>query len=235
MKTIIYKRLSGLITMLFACSLLCPAQVSLFFESSATGYPINYTFSTGDIVHFTAGKNTGTSNTCEGSEAGVVRPNRIQDTTPTLELKSTSASSIIIYGKSSSSSHREVHKVETATALDGTYTDITSSLTITNAMRYANCGKITIEGLSLSKGSFVKIYITTDDGVTAASTNISEFYITPDTSTGIDIEKKSPKNIVDKRYYNLTGIEVEENATGIVIEKVTYEDGSVGVTKVIEK
>ncbi len=44
----------------------------------------------------------------------------------------------------------------------------------------------------------------------------------------------SGKTIVSVKYYNLAGIEVSESAKGIVIAKITYEDGSVSTSKVVK-
>jgi len=231
-----FKRLfTTAFTMLFVSGLACTAQTSLCFDTPVSGYPLNYTFTSGDIMYFSKGLNTNAGATCEGSEAGVTRAYRIQDHTFTLQLVSTSASSIVIYGKSSSQATiREVTKVESASDIDGIYTDITESVTITNNIRYANCGLITIDGLNLGKGSFVKIYITLPDGTTQAGTNISEIFVTPLTSTGIDTENTISKTVVSKKQYSITGQEANESATGIIIEKEIYDDGSSVVRKVIK-
>ncbi len=42
------------------------------------------------------------------------------------------------------------------------------------------------------------------------------------------------KAIVSVKYYNLTGIEVNENVKGIIIVKTIYEDGSVSTSKVLK-
>lgn len=221
--------------MLLTSGFVCTSQTSLCFDTPATGYPLSYTFASGDIMHFSKGINTNTGATCEGSTEGVVRTNRVQDHTFTLQLESTSASSIVIYGKSSSAATvREVKKVESASAIDGTYTDITESLTITNNIRYANCGSITINGLNLSKGSFVKIYITLPDGVTQAGTNISEFLITPTFQTGISSSDAGTKTVVSEKTYSITGQEVDESANGIILKKEIYDDGTSTVRKIVK-
>jgi len=236
MKQFNFKRLLAIAFVIaFTSAFLSMAQTSLCFDTPASGYPVNYTFASDDIMHFSKGLNTNAGATCEGSDEGVVRSYRIQDHTFTLQLVSTSASSIVIYGKSSSSATvREVKKVETSTTLDGEYTDITESLSITNNIRYANCGSITINGLALDKNSFVKIYITLPDGTTPAGTNISEVYINPMAITNIHPENTSDKTVVSKKLYSITGQQVDETSEGIIIEKEIYDDGSLNVRKIIK-
>lgn len=214
------------------------SQTSLYFTEQTSGYPSDYTFSTGDVIYFSKGLNTNSGKTCEGSD-GFLRDYRIQDSYFILQLVSTSLDSISLYGVGSSDKARNFSKIEIATeSKDGPWTDITNSVNVGNPMQYNSCGRnLTAWGINASKGSFVRFSITlTSDNTTLAPTNISELLLFPvkaGPSTIVD-DIHANKNIKGKKYYSLMGVEVDETTTGFVIEKVIYEDGTSMQVKVFK-
>lgn len=209
---------------------------SLVFDKALSGYPASYTFSSGDVVHFSQGRNTSTSGICSGSE-DVVLSNRIQEHTFVLEAKSTTVSTLTIYGKSTSTSDRIIGKVETSTTKEGIYTDITPSASIANSMRYGNCGSLRISNLNIPKNTFIKVQITLPDGTTNASTNISEIFIESLSETSViqsmynkDVEKTEAK----RYYYTVLGSPANKSNSKLVLEKIIYTDGSSQVNKIIK-
>jgi len=213
-------------------------SASLIFENALSGYPSNYTFSTGDIMYFSQGRNSSTSGICAGSE-GIVLSNRVQEHTFILELRSKPVSTITIYGKSSSTAERVINKIEISSSKEGNYTDITQSVDISNSMRYGNCGTLKVSNLNIQKNTFVKIHITLPDGVTSAPTNISEIQIEPALGTSLRVanieDYKTTKTEQKRNYYNILGSPVHKSATGVVIEKIIYTDGSCQVNKIIKQ
>lgn len=211
------------------------SQTSLWFETAFTGYPTSYNFKTGDILYLSQGRNSSSSGTCEGSVLGTIRPNRVQDHTFIIELRSTSLQSIAIYGKSSSSTDRILHKIEVGESLNGSFTDITSSASIVNLMQDGNCGRLLANGLDIPVGSFVRFAITLSDGATLAPTNVSEFLISGIKLTDSISPVTANKSIVGKHYYSVLGSKITNiNLVkgGVLIEKIVYSDGSESTIKV---
>ena len=142
-------------------------------------------FSTTDVLYAVdaATMSTSTSNVIFAS------PNnyRVQLKTIVLELKSTSASAIKVYGMSSgSTSTRTIFQVSVADTYAGTYTlldDVTLSGTkITSNIvgQSTSACESAITGLNIPIGKFVKIsFCTSNTGGGTQNVNISGFDITP--------------------------------------------------------
>jgi len=142
-------------------------------------------FSTTDVLYAVdaATMSTSTSNVVFPS------PNnyRVQLKTIVLELKSTSASAIKVYGMSSgSSSTRSIYQVSVADSYAGTYTllddctlpgtKITSNIT----GQSVSTSESVVTGLNIAQGKFVKIsFCTSNTSTTTQNVNISGFDITP--------------------------------------------------------
>ena len=111
-----------------------------------------------------------------------------------LELKSTSASAITVWGESSgSTSTRTIFQVSVADSYAGTYTllddvtlsgtKITSNISGQPAAPDATNSKSSVTGLSIPKGKFVKIsFCTGTSGGATQNLNLSGFDITPGAS-----------------------------------------------------
>lgn len=212
------------------------AQTSCYFSSQTAGYPICYTFESGDIMHFSTGKNTNAKDLCPGS-TGVDRSYRIQENSFILELKSASLDSISIYGKGSSDKERNFSKIEIAQSLEGPFTDITNQVQIGPSMRYLSCGRnLTAWNINAAQNSFVKFTVTlVSDLTTPANVNISELLLfSKDESTGVTDIYMSDKPVRYKKYYTILGEEVIENSEGLLIEKFFYEDGTTMSFKVLK-
>lgn len=220
----------GVIEGLIAANGLNYDRTSMCFTNATTGYPQSYTFTSGDVIHYTVGMNTNATYTCAGS-TGEVRPYRIRDYAFIVELKSTSMDSIVIYGRSTSDTERIINKIEVASAKDGVYTDITNNTSIVNSMKSGNCGTLHAGKLNIPVGTFVRFTITLPDNVTPAHTFISELLVfgvsDNGQSTSVPESIIQDKPIKSKQYYNLNGVEVTQPTIGFFIEKITYIDGSI--------
>ncbi|MEI8273691.1 MAG: hypothetical protein WCG08_13805 [Paludibacter sp.] len=151
-----------------------------------------YTFSTTDVLYAVDAA------TMSGSTSNTVFPSpnnaRVQLKTIVLELKSTSASAITVWGESSgSTSTRTIFQVSVADSYAGTYTllddvtlagtKITSNITGQPTAPDATNSKSTVTGLNIPKGKFVKIsFCTGTSGGATQNINISGFDITPGAS-----------------------------------------------------
>lgn len=215
------------------------AQTACFFSTQTSGYPTSFVFDSGDKMYIATGKNTNASNTCPGS-TGETRPYRLQENTFVLELVSTSLDSISIYGNAGSTNERNFSKIEVSTeSKDGPFTEITSQALIGNAAKYSSCGRnLTAGNLNVLRDSFVKFTITlTSDGTTPANYYISELLLFPidngpSTSTSNTL---SSKQELSRKYYSMTGQEIDKYAKGFVFEKIIYEDGSILTYKTFKK
>lgn len=229
----------SIIIILFAFSANNMAQTSLYFESAATTSPKKYTFSSGDALYLYQGRNTSTSSVCPGYN-DAVRTYRVQEHTFILELVSTTMDSISVYGVGSSDKERNFSKIEISSeSKDGPFTDITNQVEIGPSMRYLSCGRnLTAWNLNAPLNSFVKFTVTlVSDGTTVAPTNISEFTLFPingGPTTSVPEGVTAGKTIKERKYYSLTGLEVEKHAKGLMIEHIIYEDGSVKSVKVFK-
>lgn len=229
----------SIIIILFAFSANNMAQTSLYFESAATTSPKKYTFSSGDALYLYQGRNTSTSSVCPGYN-DAVRTYRVQEHTFILELVSTTMDSISVYGVGSSDKERNFSKIEISSeSKDGPFTDITNQVEIGTSMRYLSCGRnLTAWNLNAPLNSFVKFTVTlVSDGTTVAPTNISEFTLFPVNSGPISHlgDVAAGKVLKSKKYYSLTGLEVEEQTRGFIIEKTIFEDGSIKSAKVFRQ
>lgn len=133
------------------------AQISLIFDKAipSSAKVRSYRFESGDVIYFPDQRNTGNNNPCNS------RTNWVRLNSFTLELKSTSASSLVIYGKSGATTERTVIKVETSNKRNGTYTDITENTTIESGIYGSSCGEIILSGLNVRKGDFLRITFST--------------------------------------------------------------------------
>ncbi len=223
------------------------SETNLFFPNAVTGYPSKYSFNTGDNMYLSQGRNSSTSNVCPGKN-GVSRTYRVQEHTFVLELNSTSMDSICIYGCGTSNNARNITKVEISdVSKDGPFTNITNSVSIGSSVNSTSCGNnLRVGNINAERGSYVKFTISlTNDTTTRASVNISELLIFPiivQTSgqqqvvsrnlTDNNIIINSNKAIKLKDYYTIMGLEANEKTKGLIIEKVTFEDGSILTNKV---
>lgn len=152
------------------------STLSLVFDNPLTDYVTFYEYPSGDVIYFSQGRNSSTSDVCEGSE-GSSLTNRVQEHSFTIEAKSSPIFGLSIYGKSSSNAERIINKIEISDTKEGEYTDITESAEVTNSMLHGDCGILSAKNLDISKGMFVRISITLPDQTTSAPTNISEILI----------------------------------------------------------
>jgi hypothetical protein len=163
-------------------------DVQLRFSSKPSSVS-SYTFSsTTDVIYAVD------PTTFSGNNSNTVFPApyniRIQVKVIILELKSTSASAIKVYGMSSgSTSNRTIYQVSVSDTKDGTYTlvdDVTSPTTkIISDIVGQDINHCTsyVSGLNISKGKFVKIsFCTSSTSTTLQNVNVSGFDITPITS-----------------------------------------------------
>lgn len=182
--------------LLFNASVLQAADVLLRLNPKPGSTVASYAFSTTDVLYAID------ATTMSGSTSNTVFPSpnnaRVQLKTIVLELKSTSASAITVWGESSgATSNRTILQVSVADTYAGTYTllddvtlpgtKITSNISGQPAAPDATNSKSTITGLSIAKGKFVKIsFCTGTSGGATQNLNISGFDITPGaTSPGI--------------------------------------------------
>ncbi len=91
--------------------------------------------------------------------------------------------------------------------------------------------------VSVAVGKQEKVELTATGAISISLPNKARVYaIDGKSSTSIEnISVDSDKTIIDKSYYNLLGAKVDASATGIVIEKTIYTDGSVSSQKVLKK
>lgn len=203
------RQISIINTIFFIFSINSFAQTSLYFENATTGYPKTYTFSSGDVLTLSSGKNTSTSNVCPGYN-GATRSYRIQESVFVLQLVSTTLDSLVLFGSGTSSSGRNISKIEISTiSKDGPYTDITNSVKIGAPKASTSCtGNLSVGNINAQIGTFVKLTITLfSDKTTLAALNTSEFLIFPISiwnstwNTTPDINK----NVILRANYNGNG------------------------------
>lgn len=229
--------------------LIIPVPVGLYFNTATTSYPSKYTFNSGDALYLSQGRNTSTNNVCNG-RYNVSRNYRIQEHTFVLELNSTSMDSLILYGCGTSNNERNFSKVEISdVSKDGPFTNITNTVNIGSSINSTTCANnITVGNINAKKGSYVKLTISLiSDTTTRASVNISELSVFPYIVNGTGQQQVVSRNITDnninissnkaiksKEYYTIMGNEVDNKAKGLIIEKVTFEDGSILTSKVFK-
>lgn len=97
--------------------------------------------------------------------------------------------------------------------------------------KYATDGSAGIEIDMSSYTDATMVSIVSDQ--TGGDGGFGSVVITPKSTTSIENIENS-KTAVSAKYYSLTGIEVNESTTGVIIVKTTYDDGSVETTKVIK-
>ena len=189
MKKILHNYLAIALLLTVNISVTQAADVLLRFNPKPGSSVATYAFSTTDVMYAVdATTMTGsTSNTVFASPNNA----RVQLKTIVLELKSTSASAITVWGESSgSSSTRTIFQVSVADTYAGTYTllddvtlsgtKITSNISGQPAAPDATNSKSTVTGLNIPKGKFVKIsFCTGTSGGATQNLNISGFDITP--------------------------------------------------------
>ena len=189
MKKPLHKFLAIALLIAIHTSALQAADVLLRFNPKPGTSVATYTFSTTDILYAVD------ATTMTGSTSNTVFPSpnnaRVQLKTVVLELKSTSASAITVWGESSgSTSTRTIFQVSVADTYAGTYTllddvtlagtKITSNITGQPAAPDATNSKSTVTGLNIPKGKFVKIsFCTGTSGGATQNLNLSGFDITP--------------------------------------------------------
>lgn len=114
-----------------------------------------YTFSSGDVLYndATGGTlpNRSTSGVCSGAAY------RVQLSSCILNLTNSSASKIIIYGRSSGAATRTLINLETSTTLNGTYTPVTGYDAITPPSTLSNtCGILTVSGIDIPANTYIR-------------------------------------------------------------------------------
>jgi hypothetical protein len=175
--------------LLFNASVMQAADVLLRLNPKPGSSVASYAFSTTDVMYAVD------ATAMSGSTSNTVFPSpnnaRVQLKTIILELKSTSASAITVWGESSgATSSRTILQVSVSDTYGGTYTllddvtlagtKITSNISGQPATPDATNSKSTVTGLSIPKGKFVKIsFCTGTSGGTTQNLNISGFDITP--------------------------------------------------------
>jgi len=143
----------------------CIAQTNLYFDKAFKSQK-KYVFETSDVIFFSAPRSGGESNLCNN------RSYRVRDNEVIIQLVSTPASAITIYASSTGSKERTVRSIEVSDNRKNGYTPVTCKINSTVRALNKGCGTIELKGLSIPKGSFVKIYF-------GENTNISEFEIQP--------------------------------------------------------
>lgn len=133
-----------------------PACQQLRLDADFTSAIPSYTFASGDVLHGIDATGTpinlpnrNTSSVCANSMY------RIQVTYVALEVKSAVVNKMVVHGTSSGSSMRNLSKLEVASSLTGTYTEVTD-LTKATTINTTTCGEITIEGLNIPVNTFVR-------------------------------------------------------------------------------
>lgn len=216
-------------TIVFCVCSFAQTQTSLAFNTAipSSAKVDDYTFESGDVIHFAVATNTGSdaSYLCDGA-LNWCRLNYF-----TLDLQSTSVASFVIHGTSGATTSRTVIKLETASSLDGTYTDITSTATIVSTIAAAHCGTMTVTGLNVPKNQFLRVTFSTLEA--NQNVRVSTIVLTSMITSGNSLIQAN-KQIVSKKYYSLLGAEVNEYTQGLVIEKTIYDDGSVESRKILQ-
>lgn len=126
---------------------------NLFFEMPTPTKVKFYTFNSGDVLYSSRVINT---NATPDSKSCNERDYWMRLESFTVELKTTSASELKIYGRSGASTERNVIKVEVAATRRGNFKDITQEVGISGTITN-RCGDITISGLDVPKGNFLRI------------------------------------------------------------------------------
>lgn len=121
--------------------------------------------------------------------------------------------SITVYGVTSSTNATRTLVISDGTNEIGTLESTTADIVKTTVSYTGGAGTIYV----YSKASGFNIYL-----LKAVSG-----------STGINDVNADKGAIISTDYYSVDGIKVSENATGLLIKKVSYEDGSVEVLKEI--
>jgi len=107
-------------------------------------------------------------------------------------------------------------------------------VTLTSVTRSGTMEETTTNSYNVSEaGEYTATIVAKNAAGTASQTLItSTFNVTA--GTGVE-DSIADKAIASVKYYSITGVEVDENATGVVIVKTTYEDGSVSTAKSVKK
>ncbi len=163
------RKITLLSSFLFFLVIVTNAQTTnMRFGADFTGSPASYTFTSTDVAHPTSSTfSTSSNNLCVGASR------RTQISSIILRLVSTSAGTISIQGQSSGSTQRTLTKLETASSLAGTFTEIpaanyTTSSTISSS---STCGTLDISGLTIPVGTYIKFTF-------SGNINVSGFDVT---------------------------------------------------------
>lgn len=200
MRTVITRLFTAVLVLIFNVAFVSSQTVELRFNQKLSGAS-SITFGTGDVLYFVDATtvNGSNSNVCFTTPYNI----RYQHKVGIIELKSTSASSISVYGMSSgSTSTRTIFQVSVSDTKDGDYTlldDVTWTNTkiTSNIYGQESCGTSTVSGLNIAKGKFVKIsYCTGTSGGSTQNLNVSGFDILP-ASTNPEIKLSTGQNPAD--------------------------------------
>jgi hypothetical protein len=74
---------------------------------------------------------------------------------------------------------------------------------------------------------------TSTSNVTVATGDASAIVLKFTKSVSTSVKSPNTGKVVDKKYFSLTGIEVESNTIGTVIEKTIYSDGTIEIKKIV--
>jgi len=184
MKKLFTKLMAVVAVLILSVGSVGAADVQLRFNASFSSVA-SRAFSTTDVLYAVDAATMSTST----SSVVFASPNnyRVQLKTIVLELKSTSAAAIKVYGMSSgATSTRTIYQVSVADELTGTYTlidDVTTSGTKITSNIYGQVvatSETAVTGLNIPMGKFVKIsFCTSTSGGSTQNVNISGFDITP--------------------------------------------------------
>jgi hypothetical protein len=126
----------------------------------------------------------------------------------------TGNSTITVYGMSSSSS-----STRTLAITDGT----------------VKLGGLTNDGTTIGKGEVTYTGGTGTIYLYSESSGFNIYLIKVTQSSGINDSQATKGAVVSSKRYDTTGREVSENASGLIIQKKTYENGATETQKVLVK
>jgi hypothetical protein len=83
------------------------------------------------------------------------------------------------------------------------------------------------------EGSTYLYDATSTSNVTVATGDASAIVLKFTKSVSTSVKSPNTGKVVDKKYFSLTGVEVESNTVGTIIEKTIYSDGTIEIKKIV--